>query len=287
MVPTTPSCRTTVTSVLPVLGDVDSNPTLILLPYNSQTMSEFTPYESTLTMQSYVQMRDHTSLDFLDVFTPSTNLERELGWDMQIRNLKGVVFQYKRPKLSKDGSRRFSVRYSNQDDPRQLDQMKNWDEKFDKDLSYYALPLVSEHDTLNEALIRTAFVHAVAIPENASVIHVPEDYCYGGNRQSRKPLEVYCSTPSNTDNNWTETINATDVYGWDGLYEEIIRCNVGFKIRYRGDSWEERYHEDHSYYPIRDNMHWTEYTRKELFGLGKERGPYITRFGSDNDSAFA
>ena len=244
-------------------------------------MSEFTPYESTLTMQSYVQMRDSTGLDFLDVFIPSTNLERELGWDMQIRNLKGVVFQYKRPKLSKDGSRRFSVRYSDQDYPRQLDQMKMWDKVFRRNLSYYALPLVSEHESLDKTLMRTAFINATAIPDEASVIHIPKDYCYGGSRQSRDSLEVYCSTPSNTDNNWTEKIDATDVYGWDNLYDEILRCNIGFKIRYRGDSWQERYYDN----PNRDDQ--GEYIREERLGLGKERAPYVTRFGSDDDGAFA
>lgn len=243
-----------------------------------------TPYESTLTMQSYMQMREHTELDFLDVFTPSTNLERELGWDMQIRNLKGVVFQYKRPKISKDGTRRFSVRYSDQESPRQLDQMKNWDLKFNGDLSYYALPLVSEHDSLNETLMRTAFIHATAIPDDASMIHIPEDYCFDGRRQSSEPLEIYCSAPSNTDNNWTDAINAADIYGWDELYERIIRCKVGFKIRYQGDSWKDQYLP----YDLNRNEILTErYTEGELYGVGKERGPYITRFGSDNDSAFA
>lgn len=250
-------------------------------------MAESTPYESTLTMQSYVQMRDHTDLDFLDVFTPSTNLERELGWDMQIKNLKGVVFQYKRPKVSKGGSRRFSVRYSGQDNPRQLDQMKNWDKRFSGNLSYYALPLVSEHDSLNKTLMRTTFIQATAIPDDASVIHIPKGYCADGKRQSHKPLEVYCSTPSDTDNNWTSSINAADIYGWEELYKKIIGCKIGFKIRYEGESWEDQYHDDHQYYPKRDNTYWGEYTPEELLGLGKERGPYITRFGSDKDGAFA
>jgi hypothetical protein len=146
-----------------------ANPTLNLFHHINQAMDNPTPYESTLTMQSYMQMREHTELDFLDVFTPSTNLERELGWDMQIRNLKGVVFQYKRPKISKDGTRRFSVRYSDQKSPRQLDQMKNWALKFNGDLSYYALPLVSQHDSLNQILMRTTFIHATAIPDDASI----------------------------------------------------------------------------------------------------------------------
>ena len=54
-------------------------------------MGGIIPYETTLIMQSYVQMRDQTNLDFLDVFTASTQLERELGWDMQIRNLKEAL----------------------------------------------------------------------------------------------------------------------------------------------------------------------------------------------------
>lgn len=247
-------------------------------------MDNPTPYESTLTMQSYMQMREHTELDFLDVFTPSTNLERELGWDMQIRNLKGVVFQYKRPKISKDGTRRFSVRYSDQKSPRQLDQMKNWALKFNGDLSYYALPLVSQHDSLNQILMRTTFIHATAIPDDASMIHIPEDYCSDGKRQSSEPLEIYCSAPSNTDNNWTDAINAADIYGWNELYVRIIQCKVGFKIRYQGDSWKDQYLP----YDLNRNEILTErYTEGELYGVGKERGPYITRFGSDNDSAFA
>lgn len=100
-------------------------PSIYLSPAGLGAMAESIPYESTLTMQTYVQIRVQSGLDFLDVFTPSTNLERELGWDMEIRNLKGVVFQYKRSKLPENRDRRFAVRYSNQDATRQLDQMKN------------------------------------------------------------------------------------------------------------------------------------------------------------------
>jgi hypothetical protein len=226
-------------------------------------------------------MRDHTDLDFLDVFTPSANLERELGWDMQIRNLKGVVFQYKRPKISKNGSRRFSVRYSDQDYPRQLDQMKNWDKRFNGDPAYYALPLISEHGSLDETLMRTLFVHATAIPDNTSVIHIPEDYCYDGKRQSRESLEVYCSTPGNTDNNWTNVISVANVYGWKKLYKKIKECKIGFKIRYQNESWRDQY------YPNWDETRSEGYTQEERLGLGKERGPYVTRFGSGDDSVFA
>lgn len=67
------------------------------------------------------------------------------------------------------------------------------------------------------------------------------------------------------------------MYGWTDLYNELTRCNIGFKIRYKGDSRQEWYHDDHRYYPHTDEEHWIEYTNEELFGLGKERGPYITR----------
>lgn len=250
-------------------------------------MSRPTPYESTLTMQSYVQMRDHTDLDFLDVFTPSTNLERELGWDMQIRNLKGVVFQYKRPKLSKDGSHRFYIRYSDQEYPRQLDQMKKWNEGFTPNSSYYVLPLVSEHGAIDKTLMRTAFIDATVIPNYASVIHVPEDYCSDGSRQSRDPLEVYCSVPSNTDNNWTEKINATAVYGWNELYKDITDCNIGFKIRSQGNSLKHNYYHPEERRLSLEDINLKNCTLKELLGLQKEQGAYITRFGSDDDGTFA
>ncbi|WP_276411615.1 hypothetical protein [Haloarcula halobia] len=153
-------------------------------------MSGGIPYETTLTMQSYVQMRDKAELDFLDVFTPSTRLERELGWDMEIRNLKGVVFQFKRPKLSKDGTRRFSIRYSNQNPPRQLATVKNYAVKYGEDIAYYALPLVTEHDELEATLLRTAFVKALAIPEYTSVIHIPKQYCQDGSRNSNESITL-------------------------------------------------------------------------------------------------
>jgi len=249
-------------------------------------MSDSIPFETTLTLQSYVQMRDAAGLDFLDAFMPSTNLERELGWDMGIRNLKGVVFQYKRPKLSKNGDRRFSVRYSNQEPPRQLDQMKNWNLGYGSDLAYYALPLVTEHDDLDKTLMRTVFVYACAIPKRASVIHIPETYCKDGRRQSTEALSVYCSDPSDTSNNLIGSIDASDVYGWEDLYDELTQCNAGFKIRYQGKSYQDRYHDDHRYYPHRDEAYRADYTHDERFGLTRENARYVTRFGSDEDGTF-
>lgn len=249
-------------------------------------MGDAIPYETTLTMQSYVQMRDATDLDFLDVFTPSTRLERELGWDMQLRNLKGVVFQYKRPKLSESGTRRFPVRYSGQDPPRQLATVKNYAKKYGENTAYYAFPLVAEHNELDSTLKRTAFVKALEIPDFASVIHVPVGYCSNGRRQSSEPLEVHCSDPLDTSNSWTDSIDSAAVLGWAELYEQIKNCTLGFKIRYRGDTWVERYHDDHRYFPHDDEAHWDDYPTAELFGLTQESGPLVTRFGSDNDEVF-
>lgn len=250
-------------------------------------MAESIPYESTLTMQTYVQMRDQSDLDFLDVFTPSTNLERELGWDMEIRNLKGVVFQYKRPKLSANGNRRFRVRYSDHDPPRQLDQMKNYAEKYGEDIAYYGLPLVVEHDDLEATLDRMVFVNAREIPDEASVIHIPEDYCRSGRLQSTDSLEIYCSDPDDTDNSRDEYLDSDYSYGWNELYDGITNCNIGFQIRSQGSSQDDDYHDDHQYYPREDNLDRRGFSRDELFGLGRDTGRYITRFGSDDDAAFA
>lgn len=250
-------------------------------------MAESIPYESTLTMQTYVQMRDQSGLDFLDVFTPSTNLERELGWDMEIRNLKGVVFQYKRPKLSANGNRRFSIRYSDHDPPRQLDQMKNYAVMYGDDIAYYALPLVVEHDDLEFTLDRMVFLNARVIPDAASVIHIPEDYCRNGRLQSTDSLEVYCSDPENTENSWDKYIDSDYSYGWKELYDGIAACSIGFQIRAHGESREETYHDEHQYYPKEDNLDRRPFSQAERFGLGQGTGRYITRFGSDDDAAFA
>lgn len=250
-------------------------------------MGDAIPYETTLTMQSYVQMRDATGLDFLDVFTPSTRLESELGWDMEIRNLKGLVFQYKRPKLSKGGVRRFSVRYSNQDPPRQLDTVKNYAKKYGEDVAYYALPLVTEHDELGGTLDRTAFVKVLAIPDQASVIQIPQGYCRDGRRRQRSSLDVHCSYPFDTSHSWTASIGPSDVLGWKDLYENIEECESGFKIRYHGESWRDNYHDEHRYFPHDDENHWQNYTLEEHFGLTKEAGPLITRLGTNEDATFS
>lgn len=246
-------------------------------------MSGSLPYETTLTMQTYVQMRDATDLDFLDVFTPSTRLENELGWDMEIRNLKGVVFQFKRPKLSQRGDRHFSIRYSNQNPPRQLGVVKNYAKKYGENIAYYALPLVVEHNRLEKTLARTVFVNALEIPEHASVLHIPEDYCRDGRRRSPESISAYCSLPSDPSDKWNSSIDPSAVFGWKELYEQIEQCNIGFRIRYGGESQSDRYHDDHHYYPHDDEYDWTDYTNDELFGLTQESGPLITRFGSNED----
>jgi hypothetical protein len=205
---------------------------------------------------------------------------------MQIRNLKGVVFQFKRAKVSNDGTRRFSIRYSDTTPPRQLDTVRNYAKKFGHSIAYYALPLVTDHSNLNQTLERTAFINALAIPDDASVIHIPESYCSGHQRQQNDSLYVHCSDPSNTSNTWSNSIEPSAVFGWDELFERITACDAGFKIRYRGQSHRGRYHEDHQYFPQNEELHWTNYDRDRLFGLTKESAPVVTRFGSDTDEIF-
>ncbi|WP_128081476.1 hypothetical protein [Haloferax sp. ATB1] len=98
------------------------------------------PLESELMMSIYTQIGQDFAdgVDYLDAFVPSGVEESELGFDIQIPYLKGIAFQFKRPKDS--NPRRFSIRYSRQSPPRQLDRMKNWALKFGDFASFYALP---------------------------------------------------------------------------------------------------------------------------------------------------
>mgnify|MGYP000209315261 CR=1 FL=1 len=257
-------------------------------------MNEPTPFEITLTLRTHTQMHDICTkrFDRFDSFAPSTNLEGELGFDFQIRNLKGVVFQFKRPKPSKSGTHRFQVRYSNESQPRQLQRVKNYARKFGEGTAYYALPLVKEHSGLDQALAKTAFVKATGIPEDASIVHIPPDYCEGGRRKSNSAIDVYCSDPDNTSNNRDRRVSSNEIYGWWDLYERLIDCQAGFRIRWALDnddgesvSYQQEYHDDRQYLgQKRENEY---LTVEDVLGLRTQSGPVIARFGSDTDSAFS
>ena len=131
------------------------------------------------------------------VFVPSGVEESALGFDMQIQDLKGIAMQFKRPENSTP--RKFRVRYSNQDPPRQLDRMRNWELKFGPNAAFYALPLVVDHDDITETLDRTVFIPASSIDELASIIRVPDSYIEGGEQVGGGSVTTYCSHP----NDWS------------------------------------------------------------------------------------
>jgi hypothetical protein len=253
------------------------------------------PFEITLMLRSHMQMRDVCRHRFstFDSFAPSANMEGELGFDLPIRNLKGTVYQYKRPKKTANG-RSFRIRYS-QARKRKLPQLKvlkNFDKKYGPDIAFYALPLVTEHSELNHTLQQTVFVEARAIPNKASVLHVPTGYCEGGRLTSNDSIRVYCSHPQNpVTDYWNDQIDPSHIYGWWDLYEAILDCSLGFRIRWAIDSGDEeaksyrtKYHDDHDYFSRRDNVQERDF--KTIFGLGQQSGRVIARFGDNSDEAF-
>ena len=253
-----------------------------------------TPFEITLMLRSHTQMRDvcRNRISKFDSFAPSANLEGELGFDLEIRNLKGTVFQYKRPH-ERSKTRSFTIRYSGErkDSLRQLKVLKNYNKRFGGDAAFYAMPLLTEHSDLQETLQRTAFVKARVIPDDASVLHIPPDYCENGRQKSNKSIRAYCSPPDDPTSTHRDVyIDSSHVYGWWNLYEGILDCNLGFRIRWERDDQEEsnsyrsNYHHDHDYYYKDDNEI---FDQKTLFGLGKQTGRVITRFGDDSDTSFS
>ena len=207
------------------------------------------PLENELMMTTYTQLGQDLAgeLDHLDVFIPSGVEEAELGFDMQLPNLKGIVLQFKRPKDS--NPRRFRVRYASQDPPRQLDHMRNWGLKFGAATSFYALPLVVDHANLGRTLHRTAFIPASEINPWASIIRIPDDYIEEGTRRRDDPVTVYCSLPNNPSINWETSIRPATVHGWKELRTAIGSCDAGFRMRWNGQPLYGEYHDDHRWYP--------------------------------------
>jgi hypothetical protein len=245
------------------------------------------PLEYELMMTSYTQLGREFSddVDHLDAFVPSGIEENQLGFDIQVPYLKGIAFQFKRPKNA--SPRRFRVRYSNQDPPRQLDRMQNWELKFGPNAAFYALPLVTAHENLSQTLHRTIFIPASAIHPRASVIRIPERYVEDGEITSRSSIEVYCSHPNETSRSFTTSIAAADVYGWNELKEAIQACESGFKMRWDGSSCYKNYHDDHRWYPRPDD-NWDEElpkvsTHAERFV--EARAPLLTRLGTERPFA--
>lgn len=240
------------------------------------------PLEYELMMSTYTQIGQDFSdqVDHLDAFVPSGVEENELGFDMQIPYLKGVAFQFKRPKGG--DPRRFSLRYSNQDPPRQLDRMRNWELKFGPNAAFYALPLVVEHDSLAETLRRTAFIAASKIDPMASIVRLPSNLIQNGKREPGQSIDVYCSHPNNPRNNRTENIRATEVLGWEGLKEKLRECTAGFRLRWNEASCFDQYHDDHDWYPRQRDDEFAPNVEPTVHAdrFVEARSPLLTRIGS-------
>lgn len=239
------------------------------------------PIEYELMMSAYTQIgRDLAdSTSHLDAYVPSGAEENDLGFDIQIPYLKGIVFQFKRPKG--DDPRRFGVRYSEQDPPRQLDRMLNWGLKFGDHAAYYAFPLVVNHDDLSETLHRTAFIPATEIHPMASVVRVPEGYIQNGEQQGHATVTVYCSDPDNTSQNCTRDIAPSAVVGWKGLKRRISQCDAGFRMRWANDPYYNQYHDGHLWYPREnDEIAQSDVSRASRFI--ESRSPMFTRIGSSD-----
>jgi hypothetical protein len=247
------------------------------------------PLEYELMMTSYTQLGREFSddVDHIDAFVPLGIEESELGFDIQIPYLKGIAFQFKRPKSG--SPRRFRVRYSDQDPPRQLDRMRNWELKFGPNAAFYALPLVVDHGELSETLHRTEYIPASSTDEKASVIRVPDGYIKTGEVSSTSPIEVYCSSPIDSSRSYTHEIPAADVLGWKGFKRAIETCEAGFKMRWDNTSRFEQYHDDHGWFPRQEknfdvNIEQIEVsTHADRFV--EARAPLLTRIGSKH--AFA
>lgn len=195
---------------------------------------KYSPVEGTLVNQTHMQMKDYLDMDHLQAVESSNDLEKKVGWDAQVQNLKGIVFQYKRP-VDDDGNLRFSVRNANLDelDDTQLKSMKSYANVFGRDVAYYALPPIRDMGNLTETLERTLFINAHDIPGNASVIKgISKDYCSDFVRKGGEPLKVHCSTSH--DDKWDEEIPPSDVLGWEDLVGKLTECTIGFKIRKDG-----------------------------------------------------
>ncbi len=78
---------------------------------------------------------------------------------------------------------------------------------------------------------------------------IPRDYVMDGRRRGKRDIEIYCSDPDNTNNNWNSSIRSSDVLGWKDLKAEIGGCSAGFKMRWAEESCYEHYHDDHHWYP--------------------------------------
>lgn len=229
-------------------------------------------------MTAYSQIGQDLSnqVSHLDAFVPSGVEENKLGFDIQIPFLKGLVFQFKRPKP--DNPRRFNLRYSDQSPPRQLDRMKNWEAKYGPSAAFYALPLIIDHNNLRKTLNRTAFIPASEIDGDASVIRISEGYVEQGEGVQDEPVEIYCSNPRNTSDSRTEFVDSSKVLGWKDLKDGIKNCNAGFVMRSHGESYIGRYHNDHIWNP-EDIDEWDEEEFESLF-IGRQ-SPTLTRIGSE------
>lgn len=245
--------------------------------YSENTVMADRPLESELMMTTYTQLgrdlSDH--VDHLDVFVPSGIEESELGFDIQLPNLKGLVLQFKRP--YEDSPRRFYIRYSNQNPPRQLDRMRNWELLFGPNAAYYSFPLVITHDDLGETLQNIAFLRASELDSDASVVRIPGDYIVDGYCVGTDPIEIYCSDPNDTSVNRTTTIPSDAVLGWLDLKKAVGNCTAAFRMRRGGESYYYQYMDDYKWYPKEQPDIQIESMSEWFVEAG---GPFFTRLGT-------
>lgn len=149
---------------------------------------DYGPSENELVLNVTSQLLHEMSTQYpaSTALAPTRRKENILGYDVDVRDLLGVVFQFKRPssiqartfptQLPKPTSTRTPVRFE-----ANIEQWITLISGFDLGEAFYAIPPVLEGGGLHQALEQTVFVDVYGVlPQTSLLYTVPDGCTYSG-----------------------------------------------------------------------------------------------------------
>lgn len=196
---------------------------------------EYGPSENAIVINTTSQLSRQLANKFgtSAVLAPTRREENVLGYDVDVRDLLGVVLQFKRPSVVKAMRRpsriskpaaRFSIN---------TDQLLTLRAGFSPEQAFFALSPLHDSSTLHEALERSIFVDVFGLPATTSKLYTACDCC----TSKGKPL-----VEGLIKNGTKFSIPNWYIYCMDDFKSKLQNYHAGIRIKERGQRAQNLYY---------------------------------------------
>ena len=143
---------------------------------------EYGPSENAIVINTMSQLSRSvsTKFDTSAVLAPTRREEKIRGYDVDVRDLLGLVLQFKRPSVVKAMRRPSKISKPAARFHVDTDQLLTLRSGFGVKEAFFVLSPLHDSDSLHEALERSVFVDVYGLPANTSLLYTPCDCCTSG-----------------------------------------------------------------------------------------------------------